>query len=214
MSGQKVFCVERTKLEQGLGGSIPLGFTVDERIFSLAVSVFKESGEFRERQTLESDKKYLQAIVYGIVTDGQNVLGLWRAERKGGNEGYKEMRHNNKIGLACGGHVEPIDGYKAPDFFGKAFLRELSEELVFPAGFSEPKAVGIILYEETLFDSVHLGLIYKLKAERVELPEQGDEYTKVEFLKPERLHELSDRMEGWGKVIGEAIGAGKLKLEA
>lgn len=205
MSNQKILCVSRSLLEASLGGSIPLGFTGERNVFNTVAKCFRENGEFLERSDVENDPLVLQAIVYGIVNDGEKVLGFWRARRNAENGVYKETRHNNKIGLACGGHVEPKDNIEDPDFFGKAFLRELKEEIYFPDGHGKPDPLGVIMYEETLFDRVHMGLIYSVQARTVETGKEDDEYDKVEFLAVDQLSGLKERMEGWGKVIADAI---------
>jgi predicted NUDIX family phosphoesterase len=201
-------------MEEELGGKIPLGFSVSKDLFEKASTAFRTRGEFLPRGDVENNQAILQAIVYGIISDGKHVLGLWRKQRESNDGAFKETRHNKKIGLASGGHIEPEDDINNVEFFNKAILREFSEELDFQEVTPVPKPAGIIMYEESLFDRVHLGLIYAVHVEKVGLAKNNDEYEKAEFLTPEQLSSLIDGMEGWGKVIADAIITGKFKINS
>jgi predicted NUDIX family phosphoesterase len=206
MPKKLVLCIARKKMEAQLGGEIPLGFSISNEIFNKATTAFLSQGEFIEREQVEEDETILQAIVYGVVSDGSRVLGLWRKQRQIIDGEFKETRHNKKIGLAAGGHLEPRDGFGDFSYFNNEILREFSEELLFQVP-PRPVPVGIIMYEETALDRVHLGLIYKviIQADKVSLAPDNDEYDKCNFLMPTELPELRDQMEGWGKVIADAI---------
>lgn len=213
MSKKQVLCVKRQELEEVFGGDIPKGFSVNADYFDKAARCYCEKGKFLPRETVEDDESILQAIVYGVVSDGKHVLGLWRKQRESKDGEFKETRHNNKIGLAAGGHLEPTDLFGDQQYFDQEILREFSEELSFQL-VPKPVPAGIIMYEETPIDRVHLGLIYKvlIPADKVSLAANNDEYDQCKFLLPKELPELRDRMEGWGKVITDAIIAGTFDL--
>ncbi|MDO8512566.1 MAG: hypothetical protein Q7S57_04790 [bacterium] len=213
MSKKLVLCIKRKELEEVFGGNIPKGFSVNADYFSKATKCFSENGKFLSREDVEDDETILQAIVYGVVSDGSRILGLWRKERQSVNGEFKETRHNNKIGLAAGGHLEPTDCFGDQQYFNNEILREFSEELSFQVS-PKPVPTGIVMYEETALDRVHLGLIYKVlvRADKVSLAPNNDEYDQCKFLTPVELPELRDRMEGWGKVIADAIISGTFNL--
>lgn len=213
MSKKIVLCLARKKVEERLGGRIPAGFSLSTELFAKVEDVFLAEGKFLPREEVENDEAILQAIVYGVVSDGSRVLGLWRKQRQNTDEEFKETRHNNKIGLAAGGHLEPTDGFGKRQYFNNEILREFSEELAFRVP-PKPVPAGIIMYEETLLDRVHIGLIYKVMtdADKVGLAPNNDEYDQCRFLAPAELPELRDRMEGWGKVITDAIISGAFDL--
>jgi len=214
MSKKVVLCIARKKMEEQLGGKIPIGFSISEELFDKVATLFLSQGEFIEREKVEDDETILQAIVYGVVSDGTRVLGLWRKERQNIEGHFRETRHNNKIGLAAGGHLEPREGFGDFKYFDNEMLREFSEELSFQVP-PKPIPAGIVMYEETSLDRVHLGLIYKvmIQADKVDLAPNNDEYDKCRFLMPIELVELRDRMEGWGKVITDAIISGAFDLK-
>ena len=214
MAKKIALCVQRTRLEKAFGGTIPIGFSVGRDFFETAADVFKKSGKFLEREIIESDEKILQVIVYGIVSDGKRVLGLVRKNREKDAGEFKETRLNNKIGLAAGGHVDSVEDLNESDFFGSEMLREFSEELTFSEP-PKPVPIGIVMYEETSIDRVHMGLIYKVVAKEnsVRLAQNNDEYDRCMFLLPADLEPIKEQMEGWGKVIAEAIVSGRFKLD-
>ena len=213
MSNKLVLCIQRKEIEKIFEGNIPIGFSVSVDYFNKVAKCFSEKGKFLLREEVENDETILQAIVYGVVSDGSRVLGLWRKQRVSIDGQFKETRHNNKIGLAAGGHLELTDMFGDQQYYDHEILREFSEELVFQIP-PKPVPVGIVMYEETVFDKVHLGLIYKVlvSAEKVGLAPNNDEYEQCNFLLPSKLQELRDHMEGWGKVIADAIISGAFSL--
>lgn len=213
MAKKQALSVKKEIVASIFGGQIPLGFTVDSAIFEKVADVFRKHGKFMPREEIENDETVLQAIVYGIVTDGKKVLGLWRKERQNSEGNFKETRLNNKIGLAAGGHIEPLGDIADVNFFEKEIIREFSEELAFSEN-PTPIPAGIIMYDETPIDRVHIGLIYKVhvKAGEVGLAQNNDEYEKCEFLSPEYLVQVLDHMEGWGKAITKEIVSGAFNL--
>jgi predicted NUDIX family phosphoesterase len=218
MGDQPILCVERAVLECGIGRSVPKGLTCDQALFHAVTDLFVCHGKFLPRRDVEEDPTFLQPIVYGVVTDGQRVLALWRKERLSPQGRYVEARHNRKIGLASGGHVEPLDDLTHGDFSRRAMHRELSEELIFAPSAPPPSAlqpVGMLMREETVFDRVHLGLMYRVPLSgSVSLPAGSDEYDRIMLLSPEEFLAYRDDMEGWGKTLADTILAGRFPLRA
>lgn len=216
MGVQRILCVRRAVLERDLARPLPAGLTADRAFFERTTGCVRACGEFLPRPDVEEDPAYLQPIVYGVVTDGRRVLALQRTERDGAAPRYVETRHNRLMGLACGGHVEPHDDIADPMFFWRAMIRELSEELVFDPPLAPRRdvtPVGILFLEETAFDRVHLGIIYRVRVRgRVRLPRRRDEYDSARLLRPDALSPSRDRMEGWGRVLADAILAGTFPL--
>lgn len=216
MSAQRILCIERAVLEQGLGRTLPVGLTTDRELFHAVSALLLSKGQFRLRADVEEDPTFFQPIVYGVITDGERALALWRKERTSAAGWYVETRHNRQIGLAAGGHVEPLDGERQEDFFQHALLRELREELVFVPDTLSPAAlfpVGILLREETVFDRVHLGLIFRVPVTgTVTLPRGNEEYDRVALLAPAELPRYRDAMEGWGQILTDAILRGGFPL--
>lgn len=213
---QQVLCVRRAILEERLG-SVPLGLTVDENILAAFHDTVRAAGEFRSRPVLEEDPQYLQVIVEGLVTDGASVLALFRRSREQQADRFVETRHNAKVALFSGGHVEPGESGER-DVLRAALERELHEELVLdPAPHrSALRPLGIVCNaapDEALFHRVHIGAVYWVPITgTVQLPDRSDEFDQVEFAGHDRLRELLPRMEGWGQILAHAILDGRLPL--
>lgn len=212
---QQVFCIRRTTLEERLG-NIPLGLTVDPRVLTAFQDAVRALGEFRLRSALEEDPQYLQIIVQGLVTDGQSVLALFRKSREQRVDRFVETRHNAKIALFAGGHVEPVEAGES-DVLRTALQRELSEELVFaspPRSALQPLGLACTAAPAApLFQRVHVGVVYWVPVSGpVRLPEAGEEFDDLEFVRGERLRELLPRMEEWGQLFAAAILDGRLSL--
>lgn len=210
-------CVRRTTFEERLGG-IPLGLTVDADTLTAFQEVVRSAGEFRPRPALEKDPTYLQVIVQGLVTDGTSVLALFRKSRKPQTGRFVETRHNAQIALSSGGHVEPVEA-RSGDVLRAALERELSEELIFtpvpPRSALLP--LGLVCNaapDASLFHRVHIGVVFLVSVPgAVRLPEGSDEFEHIELAGRDRLQKLLPRMEGWGRILADAILGGRLSLD-
>lgn len=215
---QQILCVPRPVLEEHLQG-IPLGLTVQPTILDAFQETVRTSGEFRPRPALEEDPTYLQIIVQGLVTDGQSVLALFRKSREQAAEQFVETRHNAKVALSAGGHVELVEA-TSEDVLRSALERELQEELVFDPlpSLTALTPLGLVCMaspDAPLFQRVHIGIVYRVPIPgSVRLPDANDEFTHVELAHGEHLHALFPRMEGWGHILAEAILDGRLSLRS
>lgn len=213
---QRILCVPRVVLEERLQG-IPLGLTVKPEILDAFRETVRAAGEFRPRPALEEDPTYLQIIVQGLVTDGQSVLALFRKSREQAAEQFVETRHNTKVALSAGGHVELVEAM-SEDILRSALERELQEELVFdplpPLTALTP--LGLVCMaspDAPLFQRVHIGIVYRVPIPgSVHLPTGSDEFTHVELAHGEQLQALLPRMEGWGQILAAAMFDGRLSL--
>lgn len=206
---QDILCVRRGVLEDVLGG-IPLGFTTDLALLDRLSAAVREHGEWRPRPVLEEDSTFLQIVVQGLVTRGSETLALFRRARTGRADHFVETRHNTKIALCAGGHVEPVEA-NAGDILSAALLRELAEELVVdpPPAAEAIRHLGLVCNaapDAPLFHRVHIGIVFHIPVTgSVRLPAGSDEFERVEFCGSERLRELFPRLEGWGQLLAAAM---------
>ena len=216
MNAQLILCVPRTLLEERLG-TIPLGFTTHPDTLTAFQRTVQNHGEFRPRPELEEDPEYLQVIVQGIVTNGDGVLALFRRSREQGADRFVETRHNAKVALSVGGHVEPVEA-RADDVLRSALHRELLEEILCdpPVDILQVTPLGLVCNaapDAPLFHRVHIGFVSLVPVSgTVRLPEGSDEFDHLEFTAPDRLRELLPRMEGWGQILATALLEGQLVL--
>lgn len=219
MTKQEILCVRRSLLEERLNGLIPLGFTPDPTLVSALERAGNEIGEFRPRPVLEEDPTFFQLVVQGLVTREGKPLALFRAVREARSDQFVETRHNAKVSLSAGGHVEPVEA-AAKNVLQSALLRELHEELVFtrPPQPADITPLGIICNaapDAPLFHRVHIGVLYHVPiSSDVSLPSASDEFDYIEFLNADGLRVYLPRMEEWGKLLAAAVLSGTLVLRA
>ncbi|TSC64525.1 MAG: hypothetical protein G01um1014106_84 [Parcubacteria group bacterium Gr01-1014_106] len=213
---QQILSVPRAVLEERLQG-IPLGFTMQPELLAAFQDTVRTAGAFGPRPALEEDPTYLQIIVQGLVTDGTSVLALFRQSRERSAERFVETRHNTKVALSAGGHVEPVEE-GSQDILRSALERELHEELVFDPAPALPTLTPLGLVstaapDAELFHRVHIGIVYRVPLPGVvRLPEASDEFTHVELVRGSALEALLPRMEGWGQLLATAILDERLSL--
>lgn len=206
---QTILCVRRSTLEERLGG-IPLGLTTGAHLMERFREAVRDLGEWRPRPALEEDPAFLQVVVQGLVTRGTDVVCLFRTVRGQKPGEFVETRHNAKVALSAGGHVEPVEA-GAADVLHAALLRELDEELVFRPHPNPTEIVPLGLLckaapDALLFDRVHIGMVYHVPVPgSVVLPSGSTEFTHIEFAGVARLRELFPRMEGWGQLLTAAM---------
>lgn len=211
-SDQRILCVRRDLLAAALEG-IPLGFTTNADLLSRFLTAVRAHGEFGARPVLEEDSTFLQIIVQGLVTRGAETLALFRRARTGRADRFVETRHNTKIALCAGGHVEPVEA-NAGDILSAALLRELTEELVVdpPPAAEAIRHLGLVCnaaQDAPLFHRVHIGIVFHIPVTgSVRLPAGSDEFERVEFCGSERLRELFPRLEGWGQLLAAVLLSG------
>lgn len=211
---QQILCVRRTTFAEALGG-IPLGLTTDEPALRLFQDVVAAAGEFRPRPALEEDPTFLQVIVQGMVVKEGAVLALFRKVRESEPGRFVETRHNAKVALSSGGHVEPVEA-GAGDVLRAALIRELQEELVCDPSVDvrRIRPLGLVCTASPnaeLFHRVHIGFVSLVPvAGSVRLPDDGDEFDRLEFATADALRALLPRMEGWGRILAAAILDGRL----
>lgn len=210
MPDSDVLCLRRTTLEDHLGGAVPIGFTTDPHVLQHFREAVASHGEWRPRRELEDDPAFLQVIVQGVVSNGACLLALFRKAREQKARDFIETRHNLKVALAAGGHLEPVEAGKG-DILEAAQLRELFEELAFehPPAASDIRPLGLIctaMPEAPMFQRVHIGYLSLVPVRgAVTLPKGQDEFDSVEFVRGARLSELLPRMEEWGQLIARAV---------
>lgn len=213
---QNILCVRRATLEHRLG-DIAHGLTTDPELLAAFRDIVRTSGEWRARPALEDDPTFLQIIVQALITNGTDVLALFRTppERRRG-ETYIEKR-NKQVALTAGGHVEFLEA-GADDILAVALQRELSEEVTFAVSpaWDAIRPVGLICTATPaapMFQRVHIGAVWRVvTAGDVRLPKGSDEFEKAEFVSPERLRALTPQMEEWAQLLAQAVIDGRLPL--
>lgn len=203
------------------GGNWPQGF---QPIAPSAASDFlrraAQVARFEPRPIAETTPAWKQWIPYCVLRCGAAEpanQGVFLVQR---TRGQGEARLHGAWSLGLGGHVEPEDTIGAgnwrergADFFTKALLRELREELAWrledvPA----PQLVGLINDDSTEVGSVHAGLAYVLRLplplaeakERVgirEISKMRGGFTHLAELR--QLWQNPAALESWSRLLME-----------
>ncbi len=182
---EEVFCLPADRLPEPSPDVLPL----DEALYELIA----EKGEFRARDSVETDETYRQIIPYAVLLQENRIFLVERL--KAGSE----ARLHNRLSLGLGGHINPIDHANARDPIEGALARELREELHIGAFFAE--AVGLIHRAETVVERVHTGILY-----RARIPNEGEvavrETHKLAggFVKWQEVEEVEERLELWSQA--------------
>lgn len=190
---ERVLVVSSEELKTIIGGKT--GFIeFDKKVLDL----IKTKGFFVDRAGAENDETKKQIIPYCMVTSNNKILAVKRK-----NPG--ELRLKDKIAIAIGGHINPVD--KGTDTLFNAAMRELKEETDF-TGNVVSQVAGFLSLDSTPVDRVHFGVVYRMEIEReVKVVDEGLEGS---FVALSELSKLADKMEGWSKVLAGRTGMSAL----
>ncbi len=115
---------------------------------------------YRPRGEMEQDPSFKQLIPYVLFryVDSEGTPRLFQYKRGGGG-GEKRLRAKRSVGI--GGHISTLDASAGTtqDVYREGMRRELDEEVVIEAAFTE-KCVGLINDDETPVGQVHLGIVH------------------------------------------------------
>jgi predicted NUDIX family phosphoesterase len=163
------------------------------------LSTISAHAYFAPRDRVEHDPDLKQIIPYVVLRHHDRVF-LVRRTRAGSEERLRE-----KLSIGIGGHINPEDVGDAADPVEAGMRRELTEEVVVPAGW-RARAVGVLNDDQEAVGSVHFGLVYiaDLAAPHVSVRETA----KLEgaFATREEIGKVYSRLETWSQFVADAIG--------
>ncbi len=181
--------MELTKNKTGL-------IEFDQRILGL----IKSKSFFVNRADAEIDETKKQIIPYCMIINKDKILSVKRK-----NPG--EARLKDKIAIAIGGHINPVD--QGTDTVFNAAMRELKEETDFN-GNVVSQIIGFLSLDGTPVDRVHFGVVYRMEIEReVNVIDEGLEGGFVDIAE---LPKLADRMEGWSRALASSVIQGGIEF--
>ncbi len=156
---------------------------------------------YQSRYNCEADDLVTQIVVYLVIKKDQKFLTYEKADNL---ERYGEDRLFNKQSLGIGAHLTKRD---FPDPIPKAIKRSLRNKKVKVKNpESEPKFVGAIFSTQNYVDKFHLGLIYFIDVDDVEISEESIA-KNWEFVTKSKLAKLRKQKdyESWSDIIIENI---------
>jgi predicted NUDIX family phosphoesterase len=125
------------------------------------LSTISAHAYFAPRDRVERDPSLKQIIPYVVLRYRDRVF-LVRRTRAGSEERLRE-----KFSIGIGGHINPEDVGDAADPVDAGMQRELTEEVVVPAGW-QARAVGVLNDDQEAVGRVHFGLVYTFCATGIE----------------------------------------------
>lgn len=151
---------------------------------------------FHLRYDCETDEEVLQVIPYVLVLNKDKIFYYVRANKM---EHYGDKRLNDKYSVGVGGHIHKED---ALDYLVNCIKREVSEEVKFEKGYSEPILVGTLKARDEPVDRVHFGAIYAIQTDGDVFPAEKS-IVESGFTPINTLMETYPRYnyETWSKIL-------------
>jgi predicted NUDIX family phosphoesterase len=196
---EQVLVVKREVLEQA-GMFQGLKLEVEnylEKLFAAGAP------RFMPRSQAENDPSHKQLIPYVIMTCSGKYLCYVRGKRAG----EARLVGNSSIGI--GGHINPGDEMPlfASDFrdaYLAAVEREVAEEVSLESGHTD-RIVALLNDDSNEVGQVHLGIVHYWELDAPNVSKREQMITKMDFLTPAELHEISDSMETWSRLCLDNI---------
>lgn len=148
---------------------------------------------FRPRNEVEEDPSYKQLIPYCIFMHDGKVFNYRRG--KAGGEG----RLHSKRSIGIGGHISSTDRMQGDRRYDEAMHREISEEVVLEAGFTD-RCVGLINDDETPVGRVHLGIVHIFDLDSAKVLPREESILETGFAQPAELLQTRDQFETWSQI--------------
>jgi len=154
------------------------------------------AGRYMLRSQAEQDPSYKQIIPYVIMRSAGKYLTYVRGKRAG------ETRLVEKRSIGIGGHINPADDMGLFDPYQtylNAVHREVEEEVNVQARCSE-RIIGLINDDSNEVGSVHLGIVHLWDLDSPNVSRREQMITQMDFLAPQELLAVRDRMETWSQL--------------
>lgn len=148
---------------------------------------------FRPRDEVEQDPSYKQLIPYCIFRHQGEVFHYRRG--KAGGEG----RLHSKRSIGIGGHISSTDRMDADRRYHEAMHREIAEEVILQAGFSD-RCVGLINDDETAVGRVHLGIVHIFDLDSAKVLPREESILETGFAPPANLLQAREQFETWSQI--------------
>jgi predicted NUDIX family phosphoesterase len=128
------------------------------------VDLIKNNCEFKRRGDMENNDSFQQIIPY-ILFSFNNKFFAYKYLANAG----EQRLVNNDYQLGVGGHINKEDINGGRDILEQGMMREWEEEVQFRGKLLSKKLVGIINDEARPVEKVHLGLVYHLVGDNMDI---------------------------------------------
>lgn len=150
-----------------------------------------ELGKFIFRYDAELDPTYRQIIPYCIVKFKDKYFITQRIQG--------DNRLVDKFSIGIGGHVEDINYTK--NIIQETLIRELNEELDIRSNIKSIELEGSICSNDTEVDKVHLGLVYIIELDGINVEVKEKDILEGEWISKIDLINFNRELESWSKIV-------------
>lgn len=180
------------------------GFSSDVGTYLPAI-LESENLSYRPRGEMEQDPSFKQLIPYVLFryVDSAGTPRLFQYKR-GGGQGEKRLHAKRSVGI--GGHISTLDSSAgtAQDVYREGMQRELNEEVVIEAGFTD-QLVGLINDDETPVGQVHLGVVHLYEVDSLNVYPREEDILDAGFQPIDELLTELDQFETWSEIAVRAL---------
>jgi predicted NUDIX family phosphoesterase len=165
---------------------------------------------YRPRGEMEQDPSFKQLIPYVVFRyiDAAGTVHVFQYTR-GGGQGEARLHAKRSVGV--GGHISIVDqeslgnaGGTHHDVYREGMLRELAEEVIIDAEYSE-RCVGLINDDETPVGQVHLGVVHICDVDQPAVRNREDDILDAGFRPVSEILANLDRFESWSQIVMRAL---------
>lgn len=156
--------------------------------------IFNSVGKFIPRYDAELNFEHRQIIPYCLVKCGDNYFITRRLEG--------DARLTGKYSLGVGGHLEQVDSEDG-NYIRSGMMRELDEEIDIKSSIKSIDMIGMICSNNTEVDSVHLGLIYVVTVDGLDITVKETETLVGDWISKADLLVFEGELESWSKIAVE-----------
>jgi predicted NUDIX family phosphoesterase len=175
---------------------------------------------FARRDQVEDDPSLKQIIPYTVVRHDAHIFLVGRTRRG------SEARLREKLSIGLGGHINPVDNQ--PDLFpgqaagtaieagrpnedesagtlvDAAMARELTEEVILPAGW-RARPVGVLNDDVEPVGRVHFGLVYVADVPSPDVRIRETTKLTGAFASMAEVRDAYPRLESWSQFILDGV---------
>lgn len=180
------------------------GFSSDVETY-LPALLDSDHLSYRPRGEMEQDPSFKQLIPYVLFryVDHDGTPRLFQYKR-GGGQGETRLHAKRSVGI--GGHISTLDASAgtAHDVYREGMQRELSEEVVIEAKYTD-QLVGLINDDETPVGQVHLGIVHLYDVDSNNVHPLEADILDAGFEPIDQLLGELDDFETWSQIVIKAL---------